>query len=194
MKDDAERLGVQSLALEHTGVGVGPKGTWQSAEPHMQPTFMVRALNTGSPASKNRWPDGKMATEKFLNIRAEAWWGLRERFRKTYEYVNGEESHPIEDLISIPLDPDLIAQLSMPKAEQATSGRLKVESKKDMRSRGVKSPDMADALVLCFYEGGKSVYDTREVLTLGDPEPQKQLVGSSPVPLSQNRFWDDVWE
>jgi hypothetical protein len=37
----------------------GPKGLWESAEDAQKPTFDVRALNTGSPASKDPWPDGK---------------------------------------------------------------------------------------------------------------------------------------
>lgn len=164
VRDDAHTLGVQSLAFEHTGVGVSIKGTWESAEDAQKPTFDVRALNTGSPASRDPWPDGKPACEKFLNLRAEAWWGLRERFRKTYEYSIGQETYAPEELISIPPDVDLVAQLSSPKAQPVASGKLKVESKKDMRGRGVKSPDRADSVVLCFYEGGRSVYETADLL------------------------------
>jgi hypothetical protein len=34
-----------------------------------------------------------------------------------------------------------------------SSGRLLIESKDDLRKRGMKSPDTADALALTFYVG-----------------------------------------
>jgi hypothetical protein len=42
-----------------------------------------------------------------------------------------------------------------------SSGRLLLESKQDMRKRGVPSPDEADAVALCFSEqdGGAFVRD-----------------------------------
>jgi hypothetical protein len=58
--------------------------------------------------------------------------------------------HPPEEMISIPNCPDLIAEVSAPLAFRTETGKVKIESKKDMARRGVKSPDHADALVLAF--------------------------------------------
>ena len=45
---------------------------------------------------------------------------------------------------------DLKAELSRPRVDYDNNGRVKVESKKDMRKRGIPSPNMADALVMCY--------------------------------------------
>ena len=74
------------------------------------------------------------------NLRAEMYTNLRTLFE------NGE--------ISIPDDIDLIAQLSSIKYKFNSGGKLLIESKEEMKKRGMKSPDLADALALCYKEGG----------------------------------------
>lgn len=51
---------------------------------------------------------------------------------------------------AIPNDPELIAELTGPTYQFDSSGRMKIESKEDMKKRGVNSPDKADALALTF--------------------------------------------
>ena len=50
------------------------------------------------------------------------------------------------------VDTRTAAQLTAPKYSTNASGRTVVESKKDMKARGVKSPDRAEALLLAVYE------------------------------------------
>ena len=74
---------------------------------------------------------------RFFNQRAELYWNLRERFEKG----------------DIDIDPhadELGAQLSELQYKIDSSGRIKIETKDEMRSRGVDSPDIADALMLAF--------------------------------------------
>jgi hypothetical protein len=75
-------------------------------------------------------------TEQFANSRAEWWWSLRERFEE------GE--------VSIPDDDELAAQLTGLKFRYTSRGQVLIESKEDMRKRGLPSPDRADALMLAF--------------------------------------------
>jgi hypothetical protein len=75
---------------------------------------------------------------RFANAKAEANWRLRERFE------DGE--------ITICRDEDLLAQLSGIRYGIDSSQRIRIESKEDARSRGVASPDIADALALCFSD------------------------------------------
>lgn len=149
-RDHARRLGVSHLCYDATGVGAGVRGAWQAFINAQELGFGVRAVNAGEAPSEARWPDGQTSREKFLNVRAEGWWLLRARFEKSYEYVTQGRPHPPEDMISIPNHPQLIAELSQPLHEHAHTGKIKIESKDDMRKRGVSSPDFADALVLCF--------------------------------------------
>lgn len=51
--------------------------------------------------------------------------------------------------INLPDDNDLVAQLSVRKYFMTDKGKLKVESKKDMKKRGLPSPDEADCILLC---------------------------------------------
>ena len=74
--------------------------------------------------------------ERYLNRRAEMWDGVREWLR-----LGG---------VSLGGDPLLASELAAPKYSYDSLGRLKLESKDDMKSRGMASPDSADALALTF--------------------------------------------
>jgi hypothetical protein len=78
--------------------------------------------------------------------RAEDCWTLRERFEQ------GE----------IDIDPDddkLAAQLGSIKWGIDSRGRIKIESKDDMRKRGLPSPDRADAMAIAFAGNAKCCTD-----------------------------------
>jgi hypothetical protein len=82
------------------------------------------------------------------NRRAEMWMAMR-------QWLNGEavNSDVISESVSIPPDNDLIRDLLGPaKQFEDSSGRTIMEPKSKMRSRGVASPDKADALALTFAE------------------------------------------
>ena len=49
---------------------------------------------------------------------------------------------------------DLIAEMCAVQYEFSSSGKLKIESKKDMKKRGVDSPDLSDAFFLTFGRRG----------------------------------------
>jgi hypothetical protein len=68
--------------------------------------------------------------------------------------------------LALPKDDDrLVAQLTCRTQRVNSKGRLKLESKDEMRKRGVESPDRADGLVLACsgskrHVGPASRYDT----------------------------------
>jgi phage terminase large subunit len=75
--------------------------------------------------------------ERFVNARAEDYWTLREQFER------GE----------VDIDPDedkFAAQLGSIKWGIDSRGRIKIESKDDMRKRGLPSPDRADTMAMAF--------------------------------------------
>jgi hypothetical protein len=59
--------------------------------------------------------------------------------------------------VLIPDDPKLVSELVSPKYKLESSGKLKVESKDEMRKRGVKSPNKADAFLLTMAGGDEAV-------------------------------------
>ena len=93
----------------------------------MEQHFQVNAIESSSR------PDFK---DNVVNLRAEMYDELRELFEL------GE--------VSIPNNVALIAELSGIKYRFNSNGKLLIESKEEMKKRGIKSPDLADALALTF--------------------------------------------
>jgi hypothetical protein len=75
--------------------------------------------------------------DRYVNRRAEVLWELR---------LAIEDGRVDLD----PNDKELLAQLGRIKYRQVSGGRIQIESKDDMRKRGVKSPDRADAAAMAF--------------------------------------------
>jgi phage terminase large subunit len=146
--DVGDLLGIETLWFDADGLGSGIKSTFQVTE-RVQP-FEAVPVHTGHPPTETIWPDGKTSAEKFVNLRAEGWYTLRERFRRTHEHVQGLAQYPLDELISIPNHPQLIAELSTPLIETTETGKMRLESKEKMARRGIKSPDYGDALVLAW--------------------------------------------
>jgi len=51
---------------------------------------------------------------------------------------------------AIPEDPTLRDELQAPETVPRIDGKIQIESKKDMKARGLPSPNRADALILSF--------------------------------------------
>lgn len=89
-------------------------------------------------------------SERFTNRRAECFWALRERFEA-------------EAIDLDPADEELAAQLSALKYKFDSRGRILIESKDDMRKRGMASPDQADALMLACLPESLVTFDPAAV-------------------------------
>jgi hypothetical protein len=91
--------------------------------------------------------------ERFQNRNSEAWWAFREAMEAGL----------------VDLDPDdltLAAQLQSRKWKlDSAQRRISIESKDEMKRRGIKSPDRADAAVLAYYVGGHTVDSARDILS-----------------------------
>lgn len=90
----------------------------------------------------------------FCNLKSQTWWGVADRFRNTYNAVTNGVKYPVDELISIssamPHLEKLKTELSTPIRDFDNNGKVKVESKKALAKRDVKSPNLADAFVMCF--------------------------------------------
>jgi len=75
---------------------------------------------------------------EMLNVRAAAWWGMRERL--------------MEGVIMLPPDDELTGDLVAPRYGYTSTGKLQVESKEQIRKRLGRSPDAGDAVVLAWWE------------------------------------------
>lgn len=88
--------------------------------------------------------------EKFRNLRAELWSDMRDWL---------DQEMPVQ----IPDDDTLHGELCSLGFKFTSSGQLQIESKDDLRSRGMPSPDVADALSLTFFGGFFGVQSYIEV-------------------------------
>lgn len=77
-----------------------------------------------------------MRNDVYANLRAEMWWTMKEWL----------EDQPCR----LPNSSALMSDLSAPGYKHNSNGLKLVESKDDMRTRGIRSPDLADALALTF--------------------------------------------
>lgn len=110
----------------------------------------------------------------FANLKAQAWWKVADRFRLTYQVVNaiknGDTPPPYkeDELISISSDMPMIEklkyELALPKRDFDNVGRVKVESKKDLAKRDIKSPNIADSFIMAFAPVNKPFHIPDEVL------------------------------
>lgn len=99
---------------------------------------------------------------RFANARAEWYWALRERFQDG-------------DIDLDPDDDDLAVQLGAIKTKYNSRGQLLIESKDDMKKRGLSSPDRADALMLA---NAFVPFDDETVVTAEDMFEEVAEVGS----------------
>lgn len=112
----------KSVLLKIDDTGVGGGVT----DEMIKRGYNVMAINFGSKASD---PD------KYPNLISEAWFYMRD----------------IIDEIQITNDSDLLMELTSRKWVMDSRGRRGVESKDTYKKRGNRSPDKADATILCFY-------------------------------------------
>lgn len=76
----------------------------------------------------------------FINKRSAAWWNLREML----DPANEEE-------VALPPDDELIGDLTAPRWRPVSGGKIKVESKDDIKKRLGRSTDCGDAVVQAFW-------------------------------------------
>jgi hypothetical protein len=76
------------------------------------------------------------ANAKYMRLKDELWF-------KCKEWLEARDCKLAED-------EELIGELSLPKYSFNSNGKIEVESKKQLKDRGLRSPDVADSFVLTF--------------------------------------------
>lgn len=92
----------------------------------------VRPINFGARANYGN---------KYPNLISEAWFELKDQI----------------DDVQLPLNDDLLMELSTRQWKQDNKGKRAIESKMDYKKRGFRSPDLADACIICYYSGKRMV-------------------------------------
>lgn len=95
-----------------------------------------RLRELGLPARGINVAESPAMKGTYANLRAELWF-------KCKAWLANRD-------VKIPKDEQLFAELAAPRYTFTSSGKMQVESKENMKKRGLGSPDKADALCLCL--------------------------------------------
>lgn len=120
------------LHIDIIGVGAG---IYDRLKEQPSVSGRVYGVNVAVPATD---------TEAYKNLRAEGWDDAREWLRDAI--LDDDPQHK-----------DKWYQLTQPKYKITSTGQMQLESKEEMKKRGIQSPGVADALVLTLQkatEGG----------------------------------------
>jgi phage terminase large subunit len=92
----------------------------------------------------------------FLNLKAQSWWLVADRMKETYNAISKGLPYDPERIISIDSSikclNDLKEQLCTPRRDHNPQYKNKVESKDDLKKRGVPSPNIADAFIMAYAD------------------------------------------
>jgi hypothetical protein len=139
--DTMQTCGSVVAALRDTGatlakvdeIGIG-RGVVDRAKEQDKP---VIGINVGQSPYGSSPEETEKAKAGFVNLRAQGYWQLRERFQEgEIDIDSGDE--------------DLAAQLVDIKYKRTSTGKIQIESKDELQRRGKPSPDDADAVMLSF--------------------------------------------
>jgi phage terminase large subunit len=118
-----------AVNVDVVGVGAGVVDRLSELQGESGDTHFVNGVNVGAASSD---------PEKYVNLRAEAFWNLRGIFRDGVIALDPEDDELKEQLLSL-------------RYQYDSRGRLQIEKKSDAKKRGVESPDRADAVMLAMF-------------------------------------------
>ena len=125
--------GLVKRALVHTGAD------WAKVDSIGIGAGVIDALHEGGVNNALECCFASSAVNKdgYINLRAEAYWNLKELFERGEIDID-------------PRDDDLLEQLANLKYKFNSHGKIQIMSKKEMKAMGLPSPDRADALAMAF--------------------------------------------
>lgn len=143
-----------TICVDVGGVGAGVYDQlWALSE---ELGLSVIGVNFGTPANRD---------EEYFDKGAEMWWQLREELKLGTAQLLPQGHPEAEELIA-----ELTARQLSKRPDKL--GRIRLESKQEMRSRGVASPDAADGYLLareaCRQQGSPLLASTVPDAAVGD--------------------------
>lgn len=146
--------GYRSFDYDADGLGAGVRGDARVINEKRAKHEQIMA-NSFRGSGEVLYPEkqtipGRKNKDFFANRKAQAWWELRFRFQNTYRAIVEGMSVDLDQIISIPSSlknkDKLVMELSQPTYSINGVGKILVDKKPD----GTKSPNLADAVVICY--------------------------------------------
>jgi hypothetical protein len=126
------------IRVDDSGVGGGVTDRLNEIMIEENLTWTIVPINNGASS----------LDEHYGNLGAEMWGSIKAMLEQNMtNFINGDPG-----VLQLPDDDVLISQFSTRKWHMSSKGKILLERKEDMKKpkRGLKSPDRADAFVLCF--------------------------------------------
>lgn len=160
--DMAERIGASEIRYDTIGVGAGPKTAFRTRQDRLRRLgIKVVGVNVGAGPSDLKY-DGKPAKTLFRNLRTELWFALRRRVARARDFIRMTQEERarapfgLDELFCVSDDvehmTDITAQLGLLTYRAVEGGKVRLESKDELRARGFASPDFADGVVLAYAD------------------------------------------
>lgn len=150
-----DQHGYDEFRYDADGLGAGVRGDARILnQGRRRPLGVVPFRGSGAVNSpEDEDVRGRKNQDYFSNAKAQGWWALRTRFQKTYRWVVEKEPAPFDEIISLPRDvPNvmkLVTELSQPTFRINPVGKVVIDKAPD----GVKSPNLADSLMIRLAPG-----------------------------------------
>lgn len=148
-----------SFQYDSVGVGAGVKAEFNRLrqERRIAGSISFSPWNAGASVLDPDAPfipnDTEAASnkDKYANLKAQAWYSLRERFYRTWRAVEKGDSHDPAQMISLSSDIPILEQLTKELAQATGSIGGNMKMIVDKTPEGTRSPDLADACVMAFF-------------------------------------------
>lgn len=164
------------IGYDSIGVGAGTGAHCRKCE--WKRTFKFNAGDSVAHPDRKYKRTGITNKDFFANLKAQAWWHLADRFRNVHLAVQSIQRgdkipryFPADDMISIDSSKftkqdleKLMDELSTPRKDYDNGGRVKVESKKDLKKRDVPSPNRADSFVIANSRSLVGTHRVKDIL------------------------------
>lgn len=154
--DSAFEYRADMFIYDNIGMGAGSVKTYLALS---NPTGRMQVAGFGSGDGVDRpaelFKNDRKNQDTFKNKRAQYWWYLRDRFENTYKAVVKGEYIDLDSIISLSSSikdlQQLKSELCKQQRKRAPGSRLiQLVSKEEMRANGIKSPNMADTLMMSW--------------------------------------------
>ncbi len=158
-RGDKELLEIEEYRLDDSMRLVGNiKHRWDTTPSRFRPAAIyVDSIGLGGPIADRlseldlpvvpvNVSEVAAMTDRYVRLRDELWYKCRHWFETMDVTMPTRYDHPLVE--------KLTHELVSVESEMMSNGKLQVESKEKMKRRGLKSPNLADALCITFAEEG----------------------------------------
>lgn len=133
------------IKVDDSGVGGGVTDRLKEVIREEKLPYTVIPVNNGESATD----------DYYFNLGGQLWGHVKELLEVNFS--SNMQGKP-EVQIELPNDAEMIKQLSVRRYHMTSKGKIQLESKDEMKKRGLGSPDTADSLVLALYDPNTWLY------------------------------------